>query len=132
MTRWPAIAALGVMAWPVAFLIGIGFVGSVESWKWGFWNDPCAWGHPPPVVQGQKHCLAPVTAVTPLAALQMVGIVALLGGLWWGVWYYEMRATRGVTGSPSAVPAGSVFLALWFFGATAFCTVWAAQHHTFM
>jgi hypothetical protein len=137
MKRWPAITALGVTAWPVAFLIGSGFVASVESWKWGSWNScasrtlPETSGSTPGEVVS-AHCLTPVTAVTPGLALQFAGIAVLMAGLWWTGWLLQMRYTRKLDGRPPTLPASSLLLALWFLGAMAFCTAWAAQHHTFM
>ena len=138
MKRWPAITALGVTAWPVAFLIGAGFVGSVESWASGYWNRSCPPVAPaatpglPPDEVIAAHCLTPITAVTPSLALQFAGLVVLTAGLWWAGWFLQMRSSRKLGGRPSALPASSLFLALWFLSATVFCTAWAANTHTFM
>ncbi len=131
MSRWPAIAALGVMAWPASFLIGAGFVGFVESWKYGhLLRDTCEPGRAPS--DEVKHCLTPVTALRPEDAWQVIGIILLALGLWWTGWYLQLRSARKLAGAPSALPVSSLLLALWFFGALASCTAWVANIHTFM
>lgn len=128
MKRWPAIAALGVMAWPVSALIGKAFVGIVESWKYG---PPASCSHDP-ATGLRSHCLTPITAVSPAMVMPLIGIVLLIAGLWWVGWFYQARSARRRADNPSALPASSLFLALWFVGATALSTAWAAHTHTFM
>ena len=126
------------MAWPVSLLIGAGFVGSVESWKLGYWNSPCPYAAPTKTLgfaTGEvvsSHCLTPINAVTPSGALQFVGMVALAAGLWWAGWFLHTRHSRKLASRPSALPASSLFLALWFLSATVLSTAWAATNHTFM
>lgn len=129
MKRWPAIATLGVMAWPAAFFIGAGFVGLVESWKAGFLTTSCR-----PGLSAGAHALCPVSgvAISSDEAFQVVGVITLAIGLWWAGWFLELRSARKAADPSSAFPLSSLLLALWFFGSVALTTIWAANVHTFM
>ena len=134
MKRWPAIAALGVMAWPASMLIGGVFVGIVESWKAGYLTTSCGLVT---IVDGSStrqihHCLRPVTALSGNDAWLAAAIALTAAGLWWAGWILQMRSARKFASPAPSVPPSSLLLAAWFVLALVVITAWAANVHTFM
>jgi len=101
MKHWPAIAALGLMAGLVAFVIGAAFASD------------------------------PGIVLTPQSRFQAFALAALFTGLWWTGWTLLLlakRKERSNSAGTRPLPLSNLALAIWFVVLTGLGTNYATHH----